>query len=571
MTSVIDRARAEIKLGEYAVAHSGILGDPTLLPRVQEYRRRTGTLMKPLSQEDIRQKTPAAEYHVSRKIDGEFTVLIFQDGEAFTLNPGGVVRLGLPWETEAAKLLLAAGVQEAQIAGELYVDVKDRRARVHDVTSLARQPDSDEDLEKLRFAAFDVVSLNGEPSDSFAQSWSEIERIFGDGTLAHPVEAKLANNVDEIESLFESWVGKEGAEGIVVRSDTAGLFKIKPKHTVEAVVIGFAESEGEREGLLHDLLLGTVREDGTIQILTRVGGGFSTEQRREMLCDLKDIVVESEFAEVNSDSVAYQMVKPEWVVEISCLDVISENTRGGPINRMALEFDGKYKVIRPLPLVSVISPQFIRRREDKNAVFDDAGITQITRIVDVPMSDRSAKQLTLPHSEIIQREVFTKTAKGETMVRKFVAWKTNKETISDDYPAFVLHYTDFSPNRKDPLARDVRVSNSLEQILKLYEAFKEKNIKKGWELASGSEIEAKTVTASDEPVTAPETTVAESPAAETIIDVPKKKTTKKKAAPKKKTAKKSTKVAAETAPKKKTPAKAKAKTATKKTTKKKSK
>ena len=33
------------------------------------------------------------------------------------------------------------------------------------------------------------------------------------------------------------------------------------------------------------------------------------------------------------------------------------------------------------------------------------------------------------------------------MVRKFVLWKTNKEQ-SEDYPAFVVHFTDFSPNRK---------------------------------------------------------------------------------------------------------------------------
>ena len=42
----------------------------------------------------------------------------------------------------------------------------------------------------------------------------------------------------------------------------------------------------------------------------------------------------------------------------------------------------------------------------------------------VVLVDRDAKQMTLPHSELLRREVYTKAAKGETMVRKFVTWKT---------------------------------------------------------------------------------------------------------------------------------------------------
>ena len=66
------------------------------------------------------------------------------------------------------------------------------------------------------------------------------------------------------------------------------------------------------------------------------------------------------------------------------------------------------------------------------------------------------------------------------MVRKFLIWKTNKETMSEEFPAFVMHYTDFSPNRKTPLAREVRVSNSEEQIRSFYADFIADNIKKGW-------------------------------------------------------------------------------------------
>ena len=119
--SSLDKSRIEIKLGDYGIAPASALADPSLLPRVQEYRRQTGSRMYPLDKEDIQKKIAATEYHVSRKVDGEFTVLIYRDGEAFTLNPGGTVRVGLAWLDEAARLLSKANIQDAMIAGELYV------------------------------------------------------------------------------------------------------------------------------------------------------------------------------------------------------------------------------------------------------------------------------------------------------------------------------------------------------------------------------------------------------------------------------------------------------------------
>ncbi len=160
-----------------------------------------------------------------------------------------------------------------------------------------------------------------------------------DGTLVHPVETEVVSDTGGIEQLFVKWVEGEGAEGLVVRSDSAGLFKVKPRHTLDAVVIGFTESTDDRAGMMHDLLLAVMRHDGTLHIMCRVGGGFSEDLRRTMLSDLKDMVVPSEYAEVNSDYVAYQMVRPDWVVEISCLDLISQTTRGGDINRMVLDYD----------------------------------------------------------------------------------------------------------------------------------------------------------------------------------------------------------------------------------------
>jgi hypothetical protein len=532
-SSLLDKSRMEFKLGEYRVGPATALTDPLLLSRVQEYRRLTSGRMYPLDRTDIRQKLPRADYFVSRKVDGEFDVLVYAGGEAFTVNPGGTVRTGLAVTDEAARLLSRANVQQAMIAGELYVQCDDRRPRVHDVSTVARQPKSEDDLKRLRFAAFDLLPGEGVSTGPYAETWNNLNRLFGNGERINPVETVKARGPEEIEKLFEKWVEKDGAEGVVARSDTAGLFKIKPRHTLDVAVIGFTESTGDRQGLLHDLLFAVMRRDGSLQVLSRVGGGFDEDQRRTMLADLKDMIVPSEYAEVNSDNVAYEMVQPDWVIEISCLDLISQTTRGAPVNRMVLDFQdngGKgYRVIRRLPLASVISPQFVRRREDKSVRPQDVRIEQVSSLVDVPLWDRDARKMAVPKSEVVRRTVYTKAMKGETMVRKLVLWKTNKETDSDEFPAYVLHFTDFSPSRKTPLVREVRVSSSLDQVSSMWQQLLDENIKKGWELHS---ITTETASAAATPVVPAEAAPPEEQAAGASAPAtPKRRAAKKKESP----------------------------------------
>src|SRR5688572_276772 len=176
------------------------------------------------------------------------------------------------------------------------------------------------------------------------------------------------------------------------------------------------------------------------------------------------------------------MVRPEWAVEISCLDLINQTTRGGRIERMVLGYDmpkHMYQSIRRLPLASPISPNFVRRREDKAIRPADLRLQQIGDVVEVPMIDQPADKFTLPKSEILKREVFTKTLKGNLMVRKLMLWKTNKDGEGSNYPAFVAYYTDFTPRRATPLDRDIRISNSRAQIHQLFADMTAEHIAKG--------------------------------------------------------------------------------------------
>ena len=166
--------------------------------------------------------------------------------------------------------------------------------------------------------------------------------------------------------------------------------------------------------MLHDLLVAVMRDDGTYQELTRVGGGFTEDDRKGFAQELRRRVVPSDYVAVNNDYVAYEMIHPGPVIEISCLDMIAERARGGTVNRMVLDWDGKrYTALSRMPLVSVISPQFIRRRDDKEAVVDDVNIRQVSELVRVPEVDKSAHAEDAAPSEMIEREVYSKDYEGQ--------------------------------------------------------------------------------------------------------------------------------------------------------------
>ena len=452
-------------------------------------RRQLGQMTMALDVETAKRRIPDGTYQISRKIDGEFTVLIYRDGEACIMNPGGTVRAGAPFMAEAAAALQDAGVKSALIGGELYVRKKDgSRPRVHDVVRVARNPVDADEVGQLCMGCFNIYDLDGvDLSMDYDTALAKMRGLFGKTDKVHPVETVSGDGSAAVLKQFNKWVLEEGEEGVVARSPTAGVYKIKPRHSLDLAVIGFTESLDDRAGMLHDLLLAVVRPSGNFQLISRVGGGFSDEQRGTILKQVQQRVVESDFREVNSDRVAYQMVSPGLVIEIECLDLISRTSRGNTIDKMVLEWNeegSRWEGVRRLPLCSVLSPQFIRFRDDKKATPDDIRLSQITDIVDIPDINRVAEEEVLPNAEILKRLVATKTLKGGLMVRKILAIQTNKQDASKDHPAFVLHVTDFSPNRKSQLQFDLKVTSSRDQLTTLFEHAKKEYIKKGWEEVS---------------------------------------------------------------------------------------
>jgi hypothetical protein len=236
--------------------------------------------------------------------------------------------------------------------------------------------------------------------------------------------------------------------------------------------------------MLHDLLVALMRDDGTYHEFARVGGGFTEEDRKSIAADLRKRIVPADYVAVNNDYVAYEMIAPGPVIELSCLELVAENSKGDPVKRMVLDWDGKkYSSLSRMPLVSVISPQFVRIREDKEANIEDVNIRQVADLAKVADIDKPARETDAPPSKVLERKVYVKTMRGQKMVRKLMLWKTNKEQ-TQEFPGYVVYLTDFSPNRENPLERDIKIANSEKGARRLFEQMAEKNFVGGWEKAN---------------------------------------------------------------------------------------
>lgn len=445
-----------------------------------KHKRKVSTSFMLVEGEKIGEKVAGTDFTVTRKVDGVMQIVFFNDGQIEAYNSGGKATPNLPCLIELAEMLKSAGIKEATLAAELYANIRENdRERVCDVaTALA-----DDNLSsKLHLAPFDIISIDGQQQDNtpFKERIKMINRIFGKGEHVRPVESKCISSKYELVDLFNDWVGVRVYEGLVVHSELPFIYKIKPRHSVDAVVIGYTVGEGAENDSVRSLLFAVMCPDGNIQQIGSGSSGLSEKQREDLYDILKELHVYSDYLTTDSRNVAYQMVQPKLVFEISAVDFVTENSAGEPKLNMLLEYtnDKGYKTVGDTPGVAMHGIAIVGQRFDKAFNESDIRVSQITDLCE--FSERKQINLScLPQSTLLSRRVFVKNSSGRTAVHKFLVWKTNKE-LSGRFPAYVLHHTDYCAGRKDPLQRDLRVSNSRKQIFELAEEMIENTIKKGW-------------------------------------------------------------------------------------------
>ena len=423
----------------------------------------------------LKQRIDGERFAVTRKIDGHMQVVFYIDGQVFMLNANGKQKAEkLKCLDAFAEAVKTAGLKQAIIAAELYLPRPEGRPRCGDVQAALAD---DAKRNQLALAPFDIVELDGEKwhAEHYADTHNKLCTIFN-SQLVQPVQMRNASSKDEVQEIFDEWVGGEGAEGLVVHSESPIVWKVKERHTIDAAVIGYTTADRG----IRDLMFAVRRPDGLFQMFVLGSTGLTDEQRADIAQRLSTKHVESQYVLSDSRGIAYQMVKPELVFEISVLELVArgndDKIKMNPLLKYDEEADWLMEGVTPG--VVALGITIDHERTDKQPTETDVRISQLTDIC--PFEESEGGRAELAKSELLERHVYKKVSGAKVMLHKFLLWKTNKEQ-SGRYPAYIIYHTDFSSGRKEMIKRDMLYSNDEQQIRDLLAAEIADNVKKGWE------------------------------------------------------------------------------------------
>ena len=132
--------------------------------------------------------------------------------------------------------------------------------------------------EGWRFSTFALPYLHGE--DCRISSLGNVRivlRDYGfDRTTRMGVEGKVSR-----ETLMRAAVG-HGVEGFVLKlGHYSNWYRVKPKKTVDCIIMGMSEGTNRLRGSLGALKVGLLTVTGRLVEVASVGGGYSDEERSE--------------------------------------------------------------------------------------------------------------------------------------------------------------------------------------------------------------------------------------------------------------------------------------------------
>lgn len=296
------------------------------------------------------------------------------------------------------------------------------------------------------------------------------------------VEAGSEETVDDLRNrvseIYNQWVVKEGAEGLVVRNENGAIWKIKPRHTIDAAAIGFAQ---DTDGTLRDIMFAVLDKDGKYHRFACGATGLSYEDKEQLLSYFQKRIMPSvNFSHANSAGIPYKMVYPGKVFEISCVDLASKKGDEKPCKNDLLIFDGDSWQTKGLVNgASCHGLSVVRERDDKSCVYEDIRLEQLSQISPFSEKEDSVDFENLPESSVLDVHVYKKQKGKSYYAKKFIIWKTNKEQTKF-FPPYILYYEDFSSRRQKHIKRDMFTAETYDEAKKMLNPLISKHVKEGW-------------------------------------------------------------------------------------------
>jgi hypothetical protein len=470
----------------------GAVTHPGLAEMFRNYKRTIASRYRALSNDDLERegRLPLGPVHLQPKVDGELWFLVMDGDEAWLSNPRGRVIYGdIPVLGEARAFAARARGSEAVggrtvLAGELFALRKAGRPR-HDDLARATRGGSEAEVARVGVMAFDLLAGGDThattPLNDYGERIDCIRRLLEGGKRLQAMHTELVEGRAPIAKRYAEFVESQKAEGLILRTAEGRIAKLKPSMTLDAVVVGFTDHSDDPE-MVGAMLLAMMREEGQFQLIGSCGG-MDSATRRALRARLIEMEAPSTFRQASHRGAMYRFVRPELVVEVKVTDVLADESDGGPVMRMVCTYDAEdgWRAVQRMPGVSILHAVLQRERTDKGVDAVDIRMGQVLERVLVPEVEARAEARSLPRSEPLVRAVYTKETKGRVAVRKVVMWRTNKDQSGDGWPAYVVHFTDYSPGRKEPLKREVRCAPDEEAARTIVEDMLAANIKRGWE------------------------------------------------------------------------------------------
>ena len=286
---------------DIATAVAGFAGRPVVVDakldgiRVQAHRDGDDVRIFTRSLDDVTARVPEI-VAVVRSLPVHTAVL---DGEALALGPDGQPR---PFQETSAR----SATQDAELAA---------------VTTLSP-------------FFFDVLHADGR--DLLDAPLLERLAVLDAVARGHVVERIVTDDADAAQAAFARWVAA-GQEGALVKDAAApyeagrrgsAWVKVKPRHTLDLVVLAVERGSGRREGLLSNIHLGARDPAGGFVMLGKTFKGMTDEMLAWQTQRFRELEVADDGWTVT--------VRPEQVVEIA-FDGVQRSTRypGGLALRFA--------------------------------------------------------------------------------------------------------------------------------------------------------------------------------------------------------------------------------------------
>lgn len=418
---------------------------------------------------------------ITRKLDGEMRTVYFDGHTSVMFTTGGKEEKDFPCLEEFTEKLNAAGIKCAGFAAELnFVKPDKSRCRVSDVIhALANK----ELHSSLALSPFDILFIDDSKwqAEHYEKTYKRLVEIFGDfdshNNLVCPVQMEKGTSNSDIARIYKKWVIKEKAEGLVVHTEQPIIWKIKPLHSIDAAVIGFTSCENG----VRDLLFAVMDPGGLYRIFASGSNGLTNNQRKILENNLSALKVSSNLIYTDSQGVAFQMIKPEFVFEVTATDFANTNCLNDSFKNYILEYSEKkgWLMQGKVAGVATYNLSIVRLREDKKCIEPDIAVHQLQDLCPFPNASKNKKDIKLADSTIEERKVFFKQQGRRNYVKKFVLLKTNKEE-SQQYSKYLLHFTDYSSHRAEKMKISVWCSSDKKELQEKMEALIYKSIKSGW-------------------------------------------------------------------------------------------